>query len=191
MVDRRRQQIIEMACKRFADKGFTGSSMRDLAADMGLEASSLYTYIQSKDDLLEDICFSIGNKLITAIDEVNDIYFNAEEKLRTAIKNHVEIICANPEASKVFTHEWRHLQETKKNEFIALRNQYEQGITEIIETGITEQIFAEGDKRFAVLTILSTVNWISEWYNPKGKMKPTEIAQKLADFVLTGLKKQT
>ena len=76
MVDRRRQQIIEMACKRFAEKGFTGSSMRDLAADMGLEAASLYTYIKSKDDLLEDICFGIGNKLIAAIDEVNDIYFN-------------------------------------------------------------------------------------------------------------------
>ncbi len=189
MVDRRRQQIIEMACKRFANKGFTGSSMRELAADMGLEASSLYTYIQSKDDLLQDICFSMGNKLITAIDEVNDIYFNAEEKLRLAIKNHVEIICADSNASKVFTHEWRHLQEIKKNEFIILRNKYEQGFTEIINTGETEQIFAEGDKRFAVLTILSAVNWISEWYNPKGKMKPSEIAQKLADFVLTGLKK--
>ncbi len=189
MVDRRRQQIIEMACKRFADKGFIGSSMRDLAADMGLEAASLYTYIKSKDDLLEDICFSIGNKLINAIAEVNDIYFNAEEKLRMAIKNHVEIICANPQASKVFTHEWRHLQEAKKTEFITLRNQYEQGITEIIDTGITEQIFIEDDKRFAVLTILSAVNWISEWYNPQGKMKPNEIAQKLADFVFTGLKK--
>ncbi len=191
MVDRRRTQIVEMACKRFAERGFIGSSMRDLAADMGLEAASLYTYIKSKDDLLEDICFGIGNKLIAAIDEVNDIYFNAEEKLRSAIKNHVEIICADPEASKVFSHEWRHLNDAKKNEFITLRNHYEQGVTEIIETGITEQIFVEGDKRFAVLTILSTVNWISEWYNPKGKMKPNEIAQKLADFVLTGLKKQT
>lgn len=189
MFDHRRQQIIEMACIRFAEKGFAGTSMRELAADLGLEASSLYTYIQSKDELLEDICFTMGHQLITVLDEVNDVFFNAEEKLRTAIKNHVEVICSNPHASRVFTHEWRHLAPEKKENFIELRNRYEAAFTDILDTGETEQIFMEGDKRFAVLTILSTVNWISEWYNPKGKMKPDEISQKLSDFILTGLKK--
>ena len=63
------------------------------------------------------------------------------------------------------------------------------GILEILKTGEQENLFKEVDLKFATLTILSTVNWINQWYNPQGKMKPEEIANELSNFILTGLKK--
>ncbi|MDX5319822.1 MAG: TetR/AcrR family transcriptional regulator, partial [Bacteroidota bacterium] len=59
-----------------------------------------------------------------------------------------------------------------------------------LQTGIDENVFQEVDKKFAALNILSSVNWIVEWYRPKGKMTPEEIATKLSDFMLTGLQKK-
>jgi len=76
------------------------------------------------------------------------------------------------------------------DKFIVKRNIYEEGIREIVQTGIDEGIFNETDKKFAALTILSSVNWIVEWYKPKGKLNAKEIAEKLSDFILTGLKKE-
>ena len=60
----------------------------------------------------------------------------------------------------------------------------------MLQTGIQENVFQEVDKRFATYTILASVNAIVEWYKPEGGMKPGEIADRLCDFILTGLKKE-
>ena len=72
--------------------------------------------------------------------------------------------------------------------FIANRNSYEAGFREIVQTGIDEGVFNETDKKFAALTILSSVNWIVEWYKPDGNLNAEQIAEKLSDFILSGLK---
>lgn len=186
----RKEQIMQTAAKMFKDKGYASSSMRDIATELGIEAASLYHHIKSKEEILETICFTMADKLNGAIAEVNDIYFNAEEKLRMAIKSHVQIISENIDQSAVFLHEWRSLSEPKLSEFKKLRDAYETEIKVIINGGINEDIFDNVDQKFATLTILSTVNWINEWYNPNGKMNPEEIAKKLSDFIMGGLRKK-
>jgi hypothetical protein len=71
-----------------------------------------------------------------------------------------------------------------------LRNHYENEFTHIIDDGINEDIFDAVDKKFAVLSILSSVNWINEWYHVDGNMTPQEIATKISDFVMGGLRKK-
>jgi len=186
----RKEQLLEVAAKLFKHRGYAATSMRDLAAELGIEAASLYHHIKSKEEILETICFDLASKFSNVITEVNDIYFNAEEKLRTAIKNHVQIITQNTNQSAVFLHEWRNLSEPKLSEFMKLRDAYEKGIRVILKDGMNEDVFDDVDDKFASLTILSTVNWINEWYNPNGKMSTEEIAQKLSDFILGGLRKK-
>lgn len=190
LTSNRKQELINTAAQLFKQKGFASTSMRDLAAEIGMEAASLYHHIKSKDELLEVICFDLADKLTTAITEVNDIYFNAEDKLRMAIKNHVEILTKNIHFSTVFIQDWRHLTEPKLSEFMALRDAYEQGMRVIVQEGKNEDIFDDVDEKFAALTILSTLNWINEWYSPSGKMDAEQIAQKLSDFILGGLRKK-
>ncbi|MFB1012383.1 MAG: TetR/AcrR family transcriptional regulator, partial [Bacteroidia bacterium] len=124
-----------------------------------------------------------------AVKEVNDIYFNAEEKLRMAIKLHVEILTQNLDSALIFIRDWRNLTGTSLTQFTAKRNVYEEGFREIVQTGIDEGIFNETDKKFAALTILSSVNWIVEWYKPDGNLNAEQIAHKLSNFILSGLKK--
>jgi len=190
-ISERKEQIIETAERLFREKGFMATSMRDIAAELGIEAASLYSHIKSKDEILETICFNMAEQFLRAIDEVNDIYFNAEEKLRLAIRNHVRIICDDLDASAVFIHEWRHLTGYKLSQFVEGRKKYENSFMEIIRNGEEENVFHTVDRKFAVLTILSAVNWITEWYKPGGRMTPEEIAEHLSDFILTGLKKKS
>jgi TetR/AcrR family transcriptional regulator, cholesterol catabolism regulator len=186
----RKEQILQTAANMFKNKGYASTSMRDIAGELGIEAASLYHHIQSKEEILELICFTMADKLIGAIAEVNDIYFNAEDKLRMAISNHVEIMTENIDFSSVFLHEWRSLSQPKLDEFKTLRDTYENEIKVILNDGFNEDVFEEVDQKFAALTILSTINWINEWYNPKGKMDAKQIANKLSDFILGGLRKK-
>ena len=184
----RKREILSTSQRLFRDNGYASTSVRDIAKALNIEAASLYSHIESKEDILRITCFELAERFELAIQEVNDIYFNAEERLRMAIKTHVEILTENLDASVVFIREWRNLSDDVKGDFIAKRNNYEEGIRAIIQAGINEGTFNEIDVKFAALTILSSVNWIVEWFNEEGALSPDEVAGRLSDFILTGLK---
>jgi AcrR family transcriptional regulator len=186
----RKEQIMDAAALLFKQKGYASTTMRDLATELGIEAASIYHHIKSKEELLENICFDMANKFILNAKEINDIYFNAEEKLRLAIKLHVETITENQNQSAVFLSEWRNLSEPKLTFFKQLRQEYENQFTIILVDGENEDIFEQVDKKFAVLSILSTINFVNEWYKPDGKMNAAEIAEKLSNFTMGGLRKR-
>lgn len=185
----RKREILSKSLELFKEKGYASTSVRDIAKALSIEPASLYSHITTKEDILKISCFEMAERFATAIDEVNDIYFNAEERLRMAIKFHVDILTSNIDAAVVFIRDWRNLGEESKEKFIALRNTYEEGIRAIIKSGIDEGTFKETDVKFAALTILSSLNWIVEWYKEDGTLTPEEIANKLSEFVLSGLKK--
>lgn len=188
MTDRKRE-IITNTQRILNEKGYAATSVRDIAKALNMEPASLYSHFNSKEDILKITCFELAEKFSTAIKEVNDIYFNAEDKLKMAIQFHVEILTSNLASASIFLRDWRNLSEFAYNDFIQKRNEYESGLREIVKEGVTEGIFKEVDEKFATLTILSSVNWIVEWYNPQGTYTPKEIAEKLSDFILKGLVK--
>jgi len=189
MTDRKRQ-IFQIAQSLFREKGYSACSVRDIAAAAGVEPASLYSHIKGKEEILDSICFEMADKFFTAMEEVNDIYFDAVQRLSMAVRNHISILTTYPDSSIVFQHDWRYLNDARKNEFIKLRDQYEEGFRNIVQGGIDEGAFQEVDRKIASLTILSSLNWVVEWYKKEGQLNPEEIADGLTKFILRGLKKE-
>jgi AcrR family transcriptional regulator len=186
----RKEQILQVAAELFRQKGYAATSMRDIAGILGIEAASLYHHIRSKEDLLDRICFGMAEQLTEAVEEVNDIYFNAEDKLSMLIRSHVEIITGNMDQTAVFMNEWKSLQDPRLSDFKLMRDQYEGELRSLITQGIEEDVFADVDRKFAVLTILSVINSIYQWYQPGGDNTPAQIAEKLTAFIMSGLRKK-
>ncbi|MCB9245219.1 MAG: TetR/AcrR family transcriptional regulator [Flavobacteriales bacterium] len=186
----RKKEILSLAQALFREKGYAATSVRDIAAAAQVEPASLYSHIKGKEELLDAICFEMADKFLKAIGEVNDIYFDAVQKLAMAVKNHIQLLTEHPDASVVFLRDWRYLSDDRKDEFIKLRDRYEEGFRAIVRKGVDEGAFNEVDVRFAALTILSSLNWVVEWYHEEGKLQPNEIADQLTKFVLTGLQKE-
>ena len=101
---------------------------------------------------------------------------------------HVKVITANTDASAVFFNEWRHLSEPYLSDFLKLRDDYEGRFISIIENGIAAGEFQQVDSKFMMLAIISSLNWTHNWYKPGGKLKPEEVAKKLSNLILNGLK---
>lgn len=188
-VPTRKQQIEEQATMLFKSKGYTASSMRDLAGQLGMEAASLYSHIRSKEELLQRICFRMADAFFNAVEKVEESA--ADLQLASAIQAHFQVITENINASAVFFNEWRHLSEPYLSEFLALRNQYEQIYLGIIEQGIKQGIFRPVDRKLAMMTILSSINWTHQWYQPQGKMSVDEIGQQLAGLLINGIAKNS
>jgi AcrR family transcriptional regulator len=186
----RKVQIEGVATELFRKKGYAATSMRDLAQAVGMEAASIYSHIKNKEALLSSICFRLADAFMDAKKEMELQTMPAPLLLQKAIEAHVRVITNNLDASAVFLHEWRHLSPEPLAEFIALRKAYENYLIRIIQQGKEEGKFQFEDEKIAVLSLLSGLNWIYDWYKPEGKLSPEQVAQNLSNLLLNGLTKK-
>ncbi len=186
----RKVQIEGIATELFRKKGYAATSMRDLAQAVGMEAASIYSHIKNKEALLSSICFRLADAFMDAKKEMELQTMPAPQLLQKAIEAHVRVITNNLDASAVFLHEWRHLSAEPLAEFIALRKAYENYLIRIIQQGKEEGKFQFEDEKIAVLSLLSGLNWIYDWYKPEGKLSPEQVAQNLSNSLLNGLTKK-
>jgi len=187
----RKQEIQNEALLMMKEMGFAGMTMRGLARKLGIEAPSLYNHLKSKDELLIEVCSNIALQLETQILEVNDIYFNAIDKLKMAIQGHVNVLTQNITASYVFVNEWRFLPSNEKEIFIQRRDKYESEFRRILELGINEGNLQFQDVKITSLTLLSALNSIVDWFHPDGDLSSEEVAKQLFQFVGSGIKNET
>lgn len=186
----RKVQIEGVATELFRKKGYAATSMRDLAQAVGMEAASIYSHIKNKESLLSSICFRLADAFMEAKKEMEQQSLPAPQLLQKAIEAHVRVITNNLDASAVFLHEWRHLSPEPLADFIALRKAYENYLVRIIQKGKEEGKFQFEDEKIAVLSLLSGLNWIYDWYKPEGKLSPEQVAQNLSNLLLNGLTKK-
>lgn len=185
----RREELIRTAAALFSERGYHGTSMADLADGMGILRGSLYSHINSKEQLLFDIVDQGADRFITRMEDVVACDDPPEEKIRLAIEAHVNTVVEHLEASTVFLNEWRYLRGDRLETIKAKRDLYESLVTEIIEEGIEWGVFPEGlDPKFATLHLLSVVNWIYQWYDPTKEKSPGEIVKIFTALILGGLK---
>jgi len=185
----RKTEIRQTAKKMFKERGYAGTSMRDLAKEVGIEAASLYNHLSSKEELLHEMCFDIADQFFQAFSNAVADEKSPSKKLKAAIRAHIGVIASNLDASTVFFHEWIFLQEPELGKFKKLRYQYEQGFREVIQKGIDDKDFKEVNVKLAVFTIFSALNATYDLYRSSEKLSQEEIVESISNLLLKGLKK--
>ena len=185
--DSRKNQIIETATQLFKSKGYSGTSMRDLATEVGLVVGGLYSHVNSKDEILQNICFDMANKFLHHINNVLSIEnISNEEKLDQAIQGHVRIISTDINATSVFWNEWKYLHDPWLSDFSKMQIEYESKFRSILENGVTAGEFSIDDSSFTTMAILSSLNGLQKWRTYS--QSPEELASSFAQLFITGIK---
>ena len=183
----RKEQIELASTELFKVKGYSATSMRDIASSVGIEAASLYSHISSKELILMRICFRMAKAFIAGINDVVETNQPIELKFKNAVISHVNVITNDIAASAVFWNEWRHLSEPLLSDFVAMQREYENLFKSLIEQGVNENVFEVPDASFAVMAMLSSLNGIQKWHNYT--LPPEELNIAFADIFLKGIKK--
>ena len=183
-----RVAIIIAAMHLFGKQGFTGTSMRDIATAVGLLPGSLYAHIDSKEALLLEIVKEGISCFITAVEPQAKAALGPVDRLRQMIIAHVEVVAENPERSQVVFHQWRFLGEDNLPQAVERRREYESLYVTAVEEGVRAGAFrADLNLKFAVLTILGSLNWTPQWFSPDGSLSPAQIGDLMADALLGGI----
>jgi TetR/AcrR family transcriptional regulator, cholesterol catabolism regulator len=184
----RKEVILEKAAHLFRKNGFNATSMRDLAENVGVEAASLYNHINSKAELLQEICFKIANKFTEHMDQVMASDQAAIDKIEAILRFHIRQMIHNFEEVYVSDREWKHLTDPYLSNFKNQRRTHRQRIASIIEEGIKKEQIKKIDAPTAVLILLHAVSGIESWHRSRQKISGELLEQNMILILIEGLK---
>lgn len=184
---RSRDDVVRAAGRLFAERGFHGTSMRDLGSELGLLGSSLYSHVSGKGELLVEVVSQGAALFQDLVDDVLLSDATPAVQLRTLVEGHVSIVADNLDVARTILNEAKFLPDQERLAIVAMRDRYEAGVRTVIEGGIESGDFAVRDAGLATILVLSIVNAFERWYRPDGDRTPQELAVDMYDFVMNGL----
>ena len=185
----RKDVIIAKAARLFREKGYSATSMRDLAEHVGVEAASLYNHIKSKAEILQEICFKTANQFMNNITELELSDQKSIAKMESILRFHINQMVDHYEEVYVMDREWKHLTDPYLSNMQSQRRSYRQRIAAIIEEGIRKGEIKNIDAPTAVLIMLHAVSGIESWHRSVKRISGEMLENNMVLILVEGLKK--
>ncbi len=189
LVSERREEILALAAKIFADKGYASTTVREIADAAGILSGSLYHHFASKEAMLDDIMHGFLDQIVAQYRSTVAAGGDPLDVLRALVREAFSSLGGNPAALAVMINEFNFLVQFPR--FAYLREGAEE--TERLWTGVIEEGMRTGvfrsdiDARMIYRFMRDTI-WISvRWYRPDGKYNPEEVADFYLALLLDGL----
>jgi AcrR family transcriptional regulator len=176
--------IRDAALTLFAERGYLGTSMRDIAGELGLRAPSLYNHLTSKQELLRGIMTATMEDLLAdhwaAVSTTGDV----AEQLRRALEAHVRYHARYPREVRIGNAELRNLEQPAGDLVRKMRRDYSRAWQDIIVRGVDEGRFETASPQLACYAMLEMGIGISLWYHEGGRLSESELAYYYGDMAL-------
>lgn len=173
-----RDRLSVEAARLFAERGYHGTSVNDLAVALGIHKSSLYAYISGKEDLLADIALTGAAAFHAALDQI-PAGAAPGEKLQLALRAHLGVVESQLDVATVWLQEWRYLTGNYRALFVKERCRYEDRIRNLLEAAVEAgDLRKDLDVTYSTLAFLSVANWAYTWF-----AADTDVEQVTAKFL--------
>jgi len=184
----RQEQVLDAAVEIFYQRGFSDTSVEDIASAAGLLKGSLYYYIDSKQDLL----YRIVEEVHAAVQGIFDATTSDKsvaplDRLSRYVREQVEYNAGNVKRISVYYHDYERLDGDLLAEVRALRRQHERALVALLEEAkAAGSIDASLDTKLAASCVFAVIIWPYTWYR-RGNTTPAQLGSFCADFILGGV----
>ncbi|MEJ2121025.1 MAG: TetR/AcrR family transcriptional regulator [Alphaproteobacteria bacterium] len=179
--------VIGSAAALFSENGFAGTSVREVAERARITKAGLYYHIREKEDLLFRIC----DRSIAAVLEGGYAVLEkvAEPRARLAgiVRMHLDYFVRHPHNLRVLTREMGALSPKPRAQVAKLEHEYLDLIRGVIREGQAAGVFAPVDATVAAFTVLTVMNNLFDWYDPKGRIKPEALVGQIEAILFDGI----
>lgn len=177
-----RDDVVAAAGRLFAERGYHGTSMRDLGQELGLLGSSLYSHVISKENLLVEVVEK-GARLFEA-SAARATGATGAERLRRLIAGHVEVVTDHQDEVRTFLNEARFLDGEHRRRIVAARDAYEGEFRAAIAAGLEDgSLDWEVDPKLGGIFVLSILNALERWFDSSGALDRDQLVDRIWAFV--------
>ena len=183
----KRAKLLKVAAECFNQKGFSGTSLKDVAKKLNITDAALYYYVKNKEELV-NLCYvralDLGQAALDrAIDEGN----TPVERLELFIRYQLAEVCGEDGPVAVMS-EIPALNEEHREYVLARATKHSKRITRLIKAGIKDGTMSSPNPIASCDAILGALNWVPKWYKPDSKLSYEEIADAFVHTLISGLK---
>jgi AcrR family transcriptional regulator len=183
-----RVEILKSAAIAFRRLGYHGATVEQIAAALHMKKGNLYYYYRNKEEILLACHQYSLDRLLALLEEVEQSDAPPDEKLRRLIGSFVHTILDELHGTALFL-DLEALSAPHRKQVVARRDRFDHGMRRVIEDGVQTGVFANIDAKLLSFAILGAVNWIPRWYQPTGPCSSQQIADKFADYLIGGLRR--
>ncbi len=174
-------EIISVAATLFSKKGYSATSLKEIADQVGLHKTSLFHYFKNKEEILMEVMDKGLREYVNILGEsAIDPNLKVEEKLRIALEKQVSVICKYKDYINVGLNEIKSLSPENREKYNTKRKQYGKRFEKIIQEiqgNNGSPLFKGLNFKIVNLGILGMCNWIINWYKEDGPLGPKEISE--------------
>jgi AcrR family transcriptional regulator len=176
-----RDLIHAKALKLFRQNGFHGTSMQDIAEEVGILKGSLYHHIENKDQLLSEVLEDYVAQVHDRVREVFKSKLAPRAKLSRIIMVELEVMAAHQDAIVVWSGERGHLG-NKLAKLEERTRAVDDMLRSVVRAGVKAGTWSEVNERMACQAILGMLAYFSAWYRPNGELSVQEIGESFASY---------
>jgi AcrR family transcriptional regulator len=185
----RRGELLAIAARLFAEKGFKNTTVRDIADAAGILSGSLYHHFDSKESMVDEILRSFQDELFGRYDAILAADDDARTKLEQAVRVSFETIDRHGPEVAIFQNEADHLGTFERFGYLADRNEQSREVwmtllREGVATGVLRQ---DLDVDLVYRFIRDTVWVAARWYRPGGDLTHEAVADQYLTILLEGI----
>jgi len=180
----RRMELLHAAARLFRDMGYEKTTVRDLGNAVGIQSGSLFYHFRSKEEILVAV-MALGisrttDHLQAALDQSDTL----QEKLAALFHVHLNsLLGENQAAIEVMLYEWRSVSAEARPGLIVLRDRYEQLWQQVLDQAAQAGLVKQ-DSGLLRRTLLGSLHWTVQWYDPQGPLGVDELAEHMLALVL-------
>ncbi|MCW2997859.1 MAG: putative transcriptional regulator, TetR family protein [Solirubrobacterales bacterium] len=179
------KEILDRAAELFAERGYTGTSLQDVADALGMSRTALYYYMSSKEAILGRLVENLSARNAKTLDTVRRRRTStASDKLHEMAREIAHTAGSNPEQTRILTENRHHLPpdlaETDRVAERSILRSFESVISEGVQAGL----FRAVNPRPAALSIIGMCVWTAWWVTADERQGIDEIAGQIADQAL-------
>ena len=186
---RTEQRILEVATELFYEKGYHATTMREVAAGVGIKAGSLYNHFPSKEELLFRIAEGVMQDLLAAGREAAAAAKEPRDRLRALVRAHVVYHAEQRFRAKVADDQLNALEPERRAAAVDVRDAYERLWRDVLDAGRDAHGWAVPDTPVVTFAITTMCTAVDVWYREHGRLTPSDVADVYEELVLGALER--
>ncbi|HXT80901.1 MAG TPA: TetR/AcrR family transcriptional regulator [Acetobacteraceae bacterium] len=180
----KRERILEEAVKLFYERGFNGTTLDDIAAELGVTKPFIYTHFRSKVDLLAALCKPTIEMSLEAVSRAADSAGTPAERLHRAIVGFTKVVLQRQANIAIYFREEKNLTRDALDEINALRKQFDRVLSQLLLEGVEAGEFHVPDVDLAALAIGGMISWAYTWHRSSGRLPLEDMGARMAELTL-------
>jgi AcrR family transcriptional regulator len=191
----RREEIVQAAAHVFRQRGFESATLSDVAKTLGTDRASLYYYVGSKEELLQEIVRDALKTVLEAAETIKRSRTSTPEKIKALIESMVVNYAENYPHMSIYTEDLGRIARQDSEwsvDVIEQARRYEKLVQSVLAKGQRDgTLRSELPVELAALSLFGMINWMHRWYRPTSEFSASEIATAFTQIFLDGCGAQT